>query len=465
MGEGRCPGKGECLRSKQFGINEFNDLSMAGGLLIEGSTRRIPTLIDLSGSGASMKMIRTLAPILILSSVPLACREQSGVSQESELHAQGTDFTAAPAEVFGLARFVQTSEYLNALKPYVDESGSFLLFGDRSKFGVETNLSVEARGGSALVGGGERYINAQYYLDGYVFGKELSTGRLVDIAARADLSQSVMNGHIRFLGDDKYKGEIKTGFSKSFVRDLSIERVVYGTPLLGVTVGGTIGGEIGLKGSPGLRADGAVSFVFEPNIIVNSSLSGGVKVLTFANAEILGSAMLMDLKVAGSANLGYSPFNQFVYGNAGLDGGTLDALDGKVEILANADLDGILPSGVDASLWQLIGLEKTDFEFRHTLFDPIPLYTQDIPSRTASFYTYLKTPGASCNAMAEKTIENLNGRLDRLERETSQLSDQALRVNKSSEIALKSVIRDLTQYCESLTAGGSQVVRLDNKGF
>ncbi|RZA23870.1 MAG: hypothetical protein EOP10_11565 [Proteobacteria bacterium] len=410
-----------------------------------------------------MKSIRNLSSLFIFSVIPLS--SAFAATKDSNKLAAQRDFTEGASEVFGLAQFVQGSDYLDALKPYVDKSGSVIAFGDRSLFGVETNLTVEAHGGSAASSAGDRFINAQYYLDGYVFGKELGTGRLVDIAARADLESSIVSGHIRVMGDDKYKGEIKTGFEMNLVRDLSYDHVVYGMKSLGLTVEGTIGGEIGLRGSPVLRADGAIGFIFEPKAVVNSSVTGNASAMKFAKAEVVGTAKLVDLVVSASANLGYSPVNQFVYGSAGLDGGRIEALDGKIEIFAEADLNGVLPGGIDDALWKFIGLEKSTYDFKHTLFDPKSVAEQDVPSRTTSYYTYFKAPAENCSDVTAKTQANLKSRLALLEKETSKLSAQPLYMNLSAKNALTTVLSKLDTYCDSLIARGEETVRIAHRGI
>ncbi|RYZ79650.1 MAG: hypothetical protein EOP04_27345 [Proteobacteria bacterium] len=187
--------------------------------------------------------------------------------------------------------------------------------------------------------------------------------------------------------------------------------------------------------------------------------------MKFAKAEVVGTAKLVDLVVSASANLGYSPVNQFVYGSAGLDGGRLEALDGKIEIFAQADLNGLLPGGIDDALWKMVGFEKSTYDFKHTLFDPEAVAKQDIPSRTTSYYTYFKAPSENCSEVTAKTQANLESRLSLLEKETSKLSAQPLYINLSAKNALKTVLGKLDNYCGSLVARGGETVRMAHRGI
>lgn len=390
-----------------------------------------------------------------------ACRASNpeGAKLSAESNSNSGSFSSNPAEVFGLASYVKNSIALIKLHPYVGPGAAYLFFGEEDKFRVQSNLTVEARGGSAIVGGGDRYIRTAYFLDAFAFGRPLADGDAVDIEAKADLNTMKLNVSVRALGNTLYQNEITTGYNQTFTRDFeyknqaSVSSLGIPIPGLGVTITGKIGGEVGLRAAPGLRGDGAIAASFEPNIALHGSLAGGLTAFKFASVEARGTAMIMDFRVSGSANLGYSPFNNFIYGDAGFDGGSIKALDGKLELLAAADLGGALPEGVAPVLWQLLGSSVERKEWKHTLWDPELVYSSKIPSRGASFMKYLKTP-ENCVEASAKTKENLLSRMAKLEGQKDTFVDQEAIVLESSIKALASVMTQLDAFCSKATAAG-----------
>ncbi|MBC7659303.1 MAG: hypothetical protein H7249_06300 [Chitinophagaceae bacterium] len=364
-------------------------------------------------------------------------------------------FASTPSELFGLASTIQNSDRFETFKPYVGPGAAYLFFGEADKFRVETNLSIEARGGSGIVMGGDRYIRAAYFLDAYAFGRLLAKGQAVDIEAKADLNTSKLTLNVRALGNSLYYNEVNAAYDQSFIRDLvyksdtPLDSLGIPIPGLGVIITGKIGGEIGLKAAPGLRADGAVSANFEPNVILHGSVAGGLSAFKFATVEAQGSAMLMNFRVSGSSDLGYSPFNNFIYGDAGFNGGSITALDGKLELIAKEDISAALPAGVSPLLWNLMGTTPEAKTWSHTLWDPAILYAAQVPARGTSFIKYINTP-ADCETSVASTKANLKSRLGKLEGQKPAAKGQEAVVLSSDIVSLGRVLSQLETYCAKI---------------
>lgn len=322
------------------------------------------------------------------------------------------------SEKFNLARFLRENPRTTMLKDSIGQGDAYIFFGDKNKFRLETNMSLDTQGEKGFFMGGPRGIAAAYWLDGYVFGKRIGDssdrGYLVDLGATGELEVVTMEAHIRFLGQDKYKGDLEGVLDQSFMRDLNIEPVYYPIPLLGLKAGGNIGGELGLRAELGIKTPESMSMIFRPKTSLNAGLSGGIELLKFASAKIQGVISILSIDVASTANLGFMKDTGYSYGHTGVDGSELKALDGKVEILAKAGVQGVLPGGIDAKLWEkvlgAIGIEDTSWEWRHTVWNPTPVFERDLPAYGNSFMKFAQVFDdlADC----QEKIGLINARLD-----------------------------------------------------
>jgi hypothetical protein len=409
-----------------------------------------------------MKSYRTAILLIAAGLLPLSCgkaQTQSPsevASQSSVKDVQATTLRSfrKASQLFNFAHLVTLEPALAKLLPFVGPGEAYLYFGEKDKFRVETNLTVDANGG--ITDTGSRYISSDYYLDGYIFGRQLTDGALIDMQARANFNTMKLTGYVRFLGDDKYNGEIKVGIDKTFIRDLEYDKTIYGVPMLGVNVNATLGGELGMRAAPGLRADQAISASFEPSIKLQGAATISLKALKFLSASAEGTVEILDLKLSSGAALGLIPSSNFVYANMGIDGATISALDGKIDLYASAaDIGGALslPSGVNSLLWSLVGIKPSSLTWKHTLWDPEAAYVTTLKRYGNSFVSFYKEPAASaCPAMIAAVQDNLKGRLSALESE--QTDDEYLSVIVSSNIlGMNEVIGKVSSYCKDLAAG------------
>lgn len=357
---------------------------------------------------------------------------------------------------FNFARYVRENPKMENLKRLVGPSDAYLSFGERSKFSAETNFIVESTSDKGFFGG-QRSILATYWIDSFVFGRRIGgkdRGSILDLGAVADLASTTIEAHVRFMGQDKYKGQLGKAFDESFTRDLNLETVYYPVPLLGLKVGGNVGGELGLKAELGFRKDNMMSLLFLPKTAITAGLGGGVTALAFATAKIEGLVRLLELKLAATANLGYMRDRGFSYGHIGIDGGELNAIDGAVKILARASMDGILPGGIDKALWKFIlktaGIEKSEWEWEHTVWDPAPVFETDVPAYTSSFAKMGKEPRDlfDCKAAIAEVDAKLGVHMSQLEAYSTELKDIEADMAKSSLQNLGEIRAKNQEYCK-----------------
>lgn len=303
-------------------------------------------------------------------------------------------------QTFNLAKFSKDSGSLKGNLGKHSESGNtYLGFGDKNKFRAEMNLTVQTFGEKSD-SAAERKIAAGYWLDTFVFGKKIggskNRGMTLDLGAVGHMDKLKADVAVRFVGKDLYKGETReAAYENSFMRDFNYEAVIYPIPMIGIKVGGTVGGELGMRVAAGVRRDNALGLSFVPRAAINGGITGGIVLISFASAEAIGTAKLADLVVGSSANLGLIPSGKLAYGNIGIDGGEFKALDGKVDLLAKAGLGNVLPKGVANNIWKWVlgklGV-KLDWEWRHTIWDPKPLYVAKIPRLGTQFAAFYAKP-------------------------------------------------------------------------
>ncbi|MBC7659302.1 MAG: hypothetical protein H7249_06295 [Chitinophagaceae bacterium] len=397
--------------------------------------------------------------LLLAASVmlPLSCGAAKTVSTVSSLPVDNNAFSNA-SQLFNFAHLVTVQPALAKLVPYVGPGEAYLFFGDKDKFRVETNLTVDANGG--LTATGSRYIRSDYYLDGYIFGRQLANSSLIDMQAKADFNAMKVTGYVRFLGDDKYNGEVKVGIDKTFIRDISYDKVIYGMPMLGVSVSATLGGELGMRAAPGLRADLALTASFEPRVQLSGTGVINLTALQFLSARAEGQIEILNMKLSTTAALGTVPASKFVYANMSMDGATIKALDGRIDLYAEAGGSG-LPKGVSSLLWSLVGLGGTN-EWHHTLWDPAPAYlaTADRFGKTVIGFWQKPGVGIACITLSSGLKSELSGRLGALEKEDVENGDEYLALIVKSNIAgLNEVMKLVDGYCADPLANSFSTLR------
>lgn len=300
------------------------------------------------------------------------------------------------SEKFNMATFIRENPRTQILKNYVSPGDSSLFFGQKDKFYIESNMTLDSQGEKGFIFGGPRAVTAAYWLDGFVFGKKMGgnapRGFLIDVGATADLATTTLEAHFRFLGQDKFSGQVDGIYENTFVRDLSIEPIFYPVPLLGIRVAGNIGGELGLRTELGVKTPDSINLNFKPKSQINAGLSSSIELIHFLSAKVEGIVNLMSFDLASAADLGYIKAANYLYGHNGVDGGQLQALDGKIEISAKAGVTGILPAGVDARLWNLLGVDPSQTSWSHTIWDPKPVLTDDLPAYGNSFMKFSSKP-------------------------------------------------------------------------
>ena len=397
-----------------------------------------------------------IVPFCVLFATLSACKGDKShkTNPDSQLEAVET----ATTEKFNLAKFIHENPKTARLSASVGPSDAYLFFGEKNRFRIETNLNVDTQGEKGYIFGGPRAISAAYWLDGYVFGRRIGKnadrGFLVDLGATGDLETSILEAHIRFLGEDKYVGKVEGLLDKSFVRDLNFDQTIYPVPLLGLTAEGNIAGELGLVAQMGVKAPNAMSLEFRPKIDVNAGLSASVKLLKFASAEVKGSAEVLNLEIASAANMGFLKEANYSYGNTGVDGGQLKALDGKIEIFANAEVKGVLPGGIDKKLWvaalKTVGIEDTKWDWQHTVWNPDPIIEKDIPQYGNSFMKFVKMPDslADCKTKVALVSQALDNHAAKLTANSASLSGMDAIMSKNSLAALDEIKAKVALYCK-----------------
>ena len=303
-------------------------------------------------------------------------------------------------QAFNLAKFAKENNAVKkTLGKYSQSGNTYLAFGKKSTFRAEMNMTVQTIGDKSD-SASKRQVAAGYWLDSFVFNKKIGDksdrGLTLDLGAVGYLDVLKLEAAVRFLGQDLYRGETKeAAYENSFTRDFSISATYYPVPLLGLKASGNVGGELGMRIAAGIRRDNALGLTFTPRTTVNGGITGGVTILEFASAEAQGTAMLADLKVGSSANIGMIPSANLAYGSVGIDGGEFKALDGKVDLVAKAGLGKNLPSGVSGKLWSwvlgAIGV-TSGWEWRHTIWDPEVLYVAEVPRFGGDFAAFYKKP-------------------------------------------------------------------------
>lgn len=318
-----------------------------------------------------------------------ACKETKTTSA-SEL--QGVA-DSGDTQSFNLAKFIRENKATAALKGFVGAGDANVGFGDKGKFRVETNFVVTADGKTSLPVL-KRNTSANYWLDAFIFNKKIGVpkGFILDMGASAELDTKGLEAYIRFLGQDKYRGHVDNVYDQTFARDLNAETVAYPIPLLGVKLGGKIGGELGLRAQLGVNRADVITMGIKPRAGLHAAAAIGLEALKFAEAKIEGTVKIIEATVATSASIGYITAVGFAYGNIGVDATAITAADGKVEVIAKTSIPGFLPGDIDKKLWTwlagALGI-KTEWEWKHTIWDPKPGFVKEIPGFGTSFFKFV----------------------------------------------------------------------------
>jgi hypothetical protein len=351
-------------------------------------------------------------------------------------------------QAFNLARFIRENKNTTALKGFVTRGDANVGFGDKKKFRVETNFTVNADGRTSLPLV-KRNTSANIWLDSFIFNKKIGSakGYILDMGANASLDSSQMEAYLRFLGEDKYRGHVSGVYEQAFTRDLNRDAIVYPVPMLGVKLGGNIGGELGLRAQLGVNNAEMITLAIRPRAALHAGVAAGIEVLKFAEARVEGMVKVIDMQIATSASIGYIPASRFTYGNIGVDAATITAADGKVEILAKATVPGFLPGGVDKKLWtkllSAVGL-NTEWEWRHTVWDPQPGFVKDIPGFGTSFYKFMDK---DCRSKTGPVRDALNRHRDALNQHKGTVSGLDALVDQTSMDHLNGISDKVAKTC------------------
>jgi hypothetical protein len=190
-----------------------------------------------------------------------------------------------------------------------------------------------------------------------------------------------------------------------------------------------------------------VTLGIRPRASLHAGVAAGIEVLKFAEAKVQGLVKIIDMQIATSASIGYIPNSRFTYGNIGVDAGAITAADGKVELIAKAGIPGFLPGGVDKKLWgKLLGAIgiKTEWEWKHTIWDPKPGFVKDIPGFGTSFYKFMDK---DCKAKAGPVRDALNRHRDALNKHKGTVSGLDARVDQTSMDHLNGIADKVAKSC------------------
>ncbi|MFW7381746.1 MAG: hypothetical protein ACOH5I_23255 [Oligoflexus sp.] len=367
---------------------------------------------------------------------------------------------------FNFASHASNHAGLRSLSPYVVGGASHLELGRRDRFQVQTNATIHTESSSS-----SRQARSQYWADGYVFNQQIGgrgRGSLVDIQASSSLSPIQAQGLVRFLGQEKLKGNLDGKWDQTFTRNLALDSVYYPAPLLGVRFKGNIGGEIGYRSELSINETDALALSFLPKANLHAGISGGVEALQFARAEVVGAVQIIEASLASVTSLSYLPKLSLVLADIGVEGGDFKAMDGQIDIGASAGLSmpSVLPGGVDQALWQMVFRDRGQsfqWDWQHTLWNPEALVVQSIPRYGQTFKHFLVEPSSrsECESKAAdyqqyvvnigKNVDNRVRQLDSEYQSTGrkELLDQ-MKVEASMKTNYNLLLSEVLAHCHSL---------------
>ena len=401
----------------------------------------------------------------------------------SQLQAGGTTTSAVETQdqlLFSLARFSKENKTLNSTLGKLSAANSeYLEIGSKDRFAVQTNLSLSTIANKGFLTK-KSAINGGYWADAFVFGKQLGgsgKGALVDIGLDAAEDSMSLSGHIRYLGKEMLAGKLASKVERLLTRGLTDETLLYGSPLLGLKAGGNVGGEIGVKGDLDRSLDESMILGFTPRVGLNAGLTGKLEVLKFARAEVGGMVELVSSDITTQGSVSALRRLGLIMGDLGVDGGSFNALDGKVVIGASTGLEETdLPLGVDASLWRTVDFalqsafaallpHDADWKWVHVVWDPKPIAINKLPLFTAPFLSILdkKISADECedryqklsafvdsnSANIELLTEKVNEEYESREEEDEELA-QRLRVLATVHTNYQTIKANMQRFCLSL---------------
>jgi len=353
-------------------------------------------------------------------------------------------------QLFNLAQSIKENVKLEKLHQYVAAGNAYMFFGDKKTLRAESNLTIDS---NADAEDGGKTIDAAYFLDGYALGKNLGEdkGHILDFGATATVaSPSKMEAHIRVLGDDKYKGDATGLVEHTFMRDFPFEVPYYPIPAVTLVVSGKVGGEMGLRAELGVRQDNAMQLMFLPRVSLNAGVTGEIKLIEILKAQAEGLMKLVEMNLRSSASLGLIAASNYLYGNIGIDSGSITALDGAVKLKASAGLAGLDRLGFGKLIAKLGFGDSTDLDWSYTLFDPKGLIVKDIPVYSKAFMKFYKKPAnrAECVSKTKDVSAQLAKHIASLKLFASTQSEADRKITDSALGSLGEIETRVGDYCK-----------------
>jgi hypothetical protein len=409
-----------------------------------------------------------------------ACGSPKGNSSSDLMGKKSQEKDDGVKSVFNFAEFAMGSQYAEQIKDYVKDGD--VVFGDMQKIGVRTNLKVETTGKTRLTSSGASNISARYFVNGAIYpdGVKLSNGTVVtsdeihlpggdvikypfgkaksdkeysviDIEAKAGIDIRGIEGHVRILGDDKYNFSNKLIIEQQFTRTfLAINYpVVYM-----INAKAKIGGELNLRAEIVPREDKAIGIRFTPKVSINSTAGIEANPVGFA-AGVKGIVTLLETFIVTSASVAYNSAADFSYGDISMDTGEIKALDGKVKIYAEAGLAKLFPDAVNVVFKEVLDhvpfgkkilgfINDWTITWEHTIWDPKPLFTDEIPSRGVIFTNDLSDrTSAECTHIRNELYEAA----DIMEQEKNSKSGVEAAVAMTAQANLSKLALSISSTC------------------
>ncbi len=350
---------------------------------------------------------RLVQAIMLLATATLVTGCKSLTSNVASSSSPGTDLSEAGLH-FNLTSYARANPSLAALASMAVPGDAYLAIGSKDRFEVDTNLTAD----TVLQEHAAPSFKADFWIDAYVFGKQIGGagsgghGQAIEILVQASPDPAGVQAIIRYLGQEKYHGDIKGKWNQSFTRTLGDDATFYPVPFLGVTVTGNIGGEFGGRSQVVYQEAQAVAVSFIPGISFHAAIGGGVKALNFTAAIAEGQVTIIDTNITTVASLGYHPKLGIVVGDLGVEDGQFRTIDGKIVVKANADLrlGNKLPGGVSQELWHSVttkvtGSDKQQYAWEHTVWQPTKVPPHKLPPYAKYIHRFIQPPASfsECN--------------------------------------------------------------------
>lgn len=447
------------------------------------------TLIDLPMRSPMPYAIAPVPKILLFAFAVLgvSCKKPTSISEAGyDLNALPPANPSGPTPpeplelkkelVFNFAEYAANHPSLaSTLGSLASKDRSYLNIGEPNRFGIQTNAKME----NSLNKGFEKRtsLDGSFWVDAFAFGNKLGgagVGSLVDMGIQANERDMSLKGYLRFLGNERLAGALKSSINQILTRSLGGDAILYGSPVLGLKVGGNIGGQIGLKADLDRNIDDSTIFAFTPKSGLNGGLTTKIESLSFARVEIAGLVNIIDSSLVNQGTFASLRQLELVVGDIGMDSGTFSALDGSIVIGASAGSEGVLPNNVDKNLWVTMtekaanllkkwGTWIPDLKWTHIVWDPTPIMIKDLPEFSKPFFNYFKKPAnrLQCEARyselkihVDKISQNINRLSEILDEQYAQTNDDSLkkrlRVLANVKTNYQVILGHAQEYCISL---------------